>query len=83
MIFSIRGRLCALVPLSRNIGVLMAHIGGALIKYEHRLFVFILLPISYIIVIWFLPNTPQYYLKIDDFEESIFHILKCFAEIYS
>lgn len=80
--FSIRGRLNSLVPLARNVGVLLAYIIGALIKYEDIPFVFILFPISYMILVFFLPNTPQYHLKINDFEASIFHISKNRAKIY-
>ncbi|XP_055307285.1 facilitated trehalose transporter Tret1-like, partial [Sitodiplosis mosellana] len=80
---NVRGRLGSLVSLARNIGVLMAYTGGVLIEYEHRPYIFILLPISYLIMVYFLPDTPQYHLKMDDFEgaeKSLMYYKGCTGE---
>lgn len=71
---SIRGRLGSLVPLARNTGVLIAYIGGAVIKYEHRPLIFIVFPITFLMLVYFLPSTPQYYLKKSDFKVFIYHL---------
>lgn len=68
---SVRGRLGSILPLARNSGILIAFIAGALIKYEYRPYVFIFIPIVYLIWVYFLPNTPQFYLKNGNFQVSI------------
>lgn len=69
---SVRGRLGSILPLARNSGILIAFIAGALIKYEHRPYVFIFIPIIYLVWVFFLPNSPQFYLKNNKFQVSTF-----------
>lgn len=68
--FSARGRLLSVSTLSRSVGVLIAFFGGALIKYEYRPYIFVFIPIIYLIGILSLPNTPQFFLKNDDLQVS-------------
>lgn len=59
---SIRGRLSSIIQLSRNTGILIAYIVGAVVDYELIPCIFVLFPLLYIICFAFLPNTPQHYL---------------------
>lgn len=59
---------------ARNSGILIAYIAGALITYKCRPYFFILVPIIYLIWVYFLPNTPQFYLKKNQFQVSHFHL---------
>ncbi|XP_055296009.1 facilitated trehalose transporter Tret1-like [Sitodiplosis mosellana] len=80
---NVRGRLGSLVPLANNLGVLMGYIGGALIEYEHRPYVFISLPILYLFLVYFLPSTPQYHLKagnLQSAEKSLKYYKGCTGE---
>lgn len=61
--FSIRGRLGSLIQVTRNSGILIAYIVGAIVDYRHIPFVFIIIPLVYAVGFSFIPNTPQYYLK--------------------
>lgn len=72
-IFSVRGRFGAILPCARNSGILIAYIAGALITYKYTTYFFIFIPIIYLIWIHFLPNTPQFYLKKDQFQVSDFY----------
>lgn len=69
-IFSIRGCLGSFTPLARNIGVLIAYIVGATVEYEIIPVILIYIPILYMICLFLLPNTPQYYLKNDNVKVS-------------
>lgn len=64
---SSRGRLGALTPLARNIGVLIGYIVGAVVKYEHRSYIFIFFPIMYMFWLHALPNTPHYYMHRENY----------------
>lgn len=70
--FRIRGRLGSITPLARNTGILIAYIAGWIVKYEYRPYIFIFIPIIYLIWVYFLPATPQHYLKKSDFKVSSF-----------
>ncbi|XP_055299077.1 facilitated trehalose transporter Tret1-like [Sitodiplosis mosellana] len=67
---NIRGRLGSFTPLIRNIGLLIGFFVGGVVRYEYRPYVFISLPIIYLIWLFYLPNTPQYYLKNADFDRA-------------
>lgn len=71
----IRGRLGSLVPLARNTGTLIAYIAGALIKYEYQPYIFIVIPITFLMLVYFLPSTPQYYLRKRNFKASLSFII--------
>lgn len=60
---SIRGRLSSVSHLSRNMGVLISYILGAVIQYKTVPCVFVLAPIIFGICFSILPNTPQYHLQ--------------------
>lgn len=66
--FSIRGRLGSLTPLARNIGVLLSYTIGATVQYEFIPAIFIFIPILYMILLFLLPNTSQYYIKKDNLQ---------------
>lgn len=76
MNFSVRGRLGSILPLARNSGILIAYIAGALVGYEYRPFVFIFIPIIYLILVYFLPNTPQHHLKKEEFDVIFYFLMK-------
>lgn len=61
--FSIRGRLGSILPLARNVGVMFGFCISAIIEYKYMPYIFISIPIIYLILLLTLPNTPQYYLK--------------------
>lgn len=63
MFFSIRGRLSSISYLSRNTGILVSYIVGAILQYRMVPCVFVTFPIVF--AIWFaiLPNTPQFHLQ--------------------
>lgn len=65
---SIRGTLGSIAPLSRNAGMLTSYVLGALLDYDQLPYVFIIIPIVYMINFIFLPNTPQYLVKRGEFE---------------
>lgn len=62
-IHSIRGRLGSIMQLSRNTGILIAYILGAIVDYKSIPCIFIFIPLIYVVCFVFLPNTPQYYLQ--------------------
>lgn len=68
--FSIRGRLGSFTPLARNFGVLIGYIVGAVVEYEHRSYIFVFFPIMYVIWLYALPNTPQYYMHRENYSVS-------------
>lgn len=72
--FSIRGKLGSFSHLSRNIGVLMAYVVGALVQYKLVPCIFVAIPIIFGIWFFFLPNTPQYHLKKGDINVRNFHM---------
>lgn len=63
-----RGRLGAVVPVARSVGLLIAYIAGAIVKYEYRPYIFIFIPVIYLTRVHFLPSTAQYYLKKRDLQ---------------
>lgn len=65
---SIRGRLGSLTPLARNIGVLLSYIVGATVQYNIIPAIFIFIPILYMILLFLLPNTPQYYIRTENYQ---------------
>lgn len=82
--FSIRGRLGSFTPLIRNIGLLISFFVGGVVKYEYRPYIFISLPLIYLFWLLYLPNTPQFYLKHDDFDVSKLILISnsiCFCHI--
>lgn len=79
--FSIRGRLGAMIPLARNIGILVAYISGALIKYEHRPYIFIVLPITFLMLFYSLPSTAQFYFEKANLKVYLFTKLKMLISI--
>lgn len=66
--FSIRGKLGSLATLSRNTGVLIMFIVGAVVDYHSVPCIFILFPVVYLILFSLLPNTPQFYLLKGDLQ---------------
>lgn len=70
-IFSIRGRLGSIIQLSRNIGILISYIIGAVVDYKYIPCIFIFIPILYVVCFIFLPNTPQFYLHKQQTQVSI------------
>ena len=70
--YSVRGRYGSITPLARNIGVLIGYVVGAVVEYEYRSYIFIVFPIVYLISVYYLPNTPQYYLHRENTEVIAF-----------
>lgn len=64
----IRGTMGTLSAIMRNSGILLAYIIGALLDYNQIPFVFICLPLLFIVNFWFLPSTPQYFIRCGHFE---------------
>lgn len=64
----IRGTLGSIAQLSRNLGMLTAYVLSALIGYKQLPYIFIIIPIVYMINFISLPNTPQYLVKKGKFE---------------
>lgn len=60
---SIRGRLGAIQPLARNLGLLLSFSIGSIVEYKYWPFIFIWIPVVYLVLLLFLNNTPQYYLQ--------------------
>lgn len=52
-----------LSSVMRNTGILLAYIVGALLDYSQTPYVFICLPLLFVINFWFLPSTPQYLIR--------------------
>lgn len=73
-----RGRLGSLTPLARNVGVLIAYIVGATVDYGVIPSILIYIPIVYIVCLYLLPNTPQFYLQRDRFEVSLINFFLIF-----
>ncbi|XP_055299426.1 uncharacterized protein LOC129567002 [Sitodiplosis mosellana] len=67
---NIRGRLGSIIQLSRNTGILIAYIVGAIVDYKYIPCIFIFLPLLYVLCFVFLPNTPQYYLRNDRVQKA-------------
>lgn len=59
----IRGRLGAVAPFTRNVGLLIAYILGAHLPYRDIPLVCIIFPIIFAVVFMMMPNTPRYYLQ--------------------
>lgn len=59
----IRGKLSSISYLSRNAGILLGYIVGAVLQYRLVPCVFVTFPIVFAIWFAFLPNTPQFYLQ--------------------
>lgn len=70
LFISIRGRLGSITPLARNFGVLIGYVVGAVVEYEQRPYIFVFFPIMYLFWLHSLPNTPQYYLRKEDYQVS-------------
>lgn len=68
---TIRGRLGSIIQLSRNTGILVSYIIGALVDYKYIPCIFIFIPILYVIGFVLLPNTPQFYLQNQRIQVSI------------
>lgn len=83
MVFSVRGRLGSILPLARNIGVLIGYTVGATVRYEYRPYIFIVFPVIYLISVYTLPNTPQYYLQRENVEVFRTSILTSILSKYS
>lgn len=57
-----------LSAIMRNSGILLAYIVGASLDYSQIPFVFICLPLVFVVNFWFLPSTPQYLMRCGRFE---------------
>lgn len=68
--YRIRGTLGSMTQLSRNSGILAAYGLGAWLHYDQTPYVFISIPIIYMINFVLLPNTPQYFVKKGKFTVS-------------
>lgn len=55
-------RLGSVSLLARNSGTLAGYILGACLEYDQIPYVCVFLPVIYLVVFAFLPNTPRYYL---------------------
>lgn len=67
----IRGELGSITQLSRSAGMLVAFIVTAFVDYDVQPYIFIIIPIVYLIKFIVLPNTPQYLLRKNKFEVGI------------
>ncbi|XP_031622895.1 facilitated trehalose transporter Tret1-like [Contarinia nasturtii] len=67
---NMRGRLGAFTPLARNIGVMLSFIAGAIVEYQYWPYIFIFIPIIYLILLLLLPNTPQHYIEREEFHKA-------------
>lgn len=59
----IRGRLGSVSHLTRNSGVLIGFLVGAVVDYRTLPCIFAVVPLVFGILFFFLPNTPQFYLQ--------------------
>lgn len=75
IIHSIRGRLGSLLMLSCTTGILFSFVAGTYLSYLQVPKLFMGLPIIFIIVFIFLPETPQYHISRKDNEVSLFFSL--------
>lgn len=66
----IRGTLGSIAQLCRNTGMLTSYIVSSFLDYNQLPFVFIIIPIVYIVNFVLLPNTPQYLVKKGKMEVS-------------
>lgn len=80
---SIRGRLSSIMPLARNLGVLIGYIVGAVVEYEHRSYIFVFFPIMYIFWLYALPNTPQYYAQRENYSVNRTRDIVCYLDFDS
>lgn len=66
--YRIRGKLGSITQLSRSAGMLFAFIVNAFVDYDVQPYIFIIIPIVYLIKFIVLPNTPQHLLRKNKFE---------------
>lgn len=64
----IRGTLGSIAQLCRNVGMLTAYILSAIFDYNQLPYLYIIIPIVYMINFMSLPNTPQYLVRKGKFE---------------
>lgn len=72
-IFAIKlSNACANCPISIifSIGVLLSYIIGATVPYSIVPTIFILLPVLYWVLLYLLPNTPQYHIQKQNLQEA-------------
>lgn len=67
-----RGRLGSIVPLARNVGLLIGFSIGVIVEYKYWPFIFIWVPVIYLVLLLLLTNTPQFYLERGNFEVRFF-----------
>lgn len=61
--YRIRGMLFSIALFMRNVGVLIAYALGASVDYQYIPCICAIIPIVFIAIFTFLPNTPRYYLQ--------------------
>lgn len=77
----IRGRLGSLTPLARNIGVLLSYVVGATVQYDIIPAIFVSIPIVYMILMFSLPNTPQYHIRNENLQVSFRKNIRFYSEL--
>lgn len=60
---SIRGQLGTFYMYARNVGILFAYILGSYYNYITSSMVFTSVTVLFFVIFWFIPSTPQYYLR--------------------
>lgn len=66
----IRGSLGSINLTTRNFGALLAYGLGAYVPYEYSPYIYVSMPIVYLIVFGLLPNTPRYLVQKRKFSVS-------------
>lgn len=78
--YRIRGRLGSIAQVSRDSGMLTAFILGAFLDYHLLPFIFIIIPIVYLMKFLLLPNTPHHLVRRGKFEVTLRIILNSCAD---
>lgn len=68
--FRIRGQLSTIFMNARNIGVLIAFTLGSYFDYITSSIFFTAITIIFLVAIWFVPSTPQYFLRKNEIGEA-------------
>lgn len=79
--YRIRGALASLLTLNFNIGILFGYITGTYLQWQSRCIVLMVFPVIFFLIFNFIPESPQHFLKIGQFEVGCFHDV-CYFQIF-
>lgn len=81
--FRIRGALSSLLTLKLNIGILFGYITGTYLQWFSRCIILMVFPILFFIIFNFIPESPQHFLKIGQFQVGFYLFIFCFKILFS